>query len=162
MNRVNLNNSRKFSFHFIFILMLYLLIVVFSLMIILLGKDIYSSINNDRQANYERRVSLSYVANKIRQNDKSGMVRIESLNGENAVVITEDYDGELYETWIYYYDNAIYEMFTDAGIRFNLEDGMKVLESEGFKIEELKNNLYKFTALGNNENTELILYLQSN
>lgn len=162
MNRVSLNNSRKFSFHFIFILMLYLLIVVFSLMIIWLGKDIYTSINHDRQANYERRVSLSYVANKIRQNDKSGMVRIESLNGEKTIVITEDYDGELYETWIYFYDNAIYEMFTDAGTEFNLEDGMKVVETKGFKIEEINDDLYKFTALDSTEKTELILYLQSN
>lgn len=162
MHKIISNNSRKYSFHFVFILMLYLLIVLFSLMIILLGKNIYSSINHDRQVNYERRVSLSYVANKIRQNDKEGSIRIESLNGENAIVITEDYDGDMYETWIYFYDNTIYEMFTDAGIRFNLEDGMKVLETDGFKIEEIKNDLYRLTAIDQNEKTELILNLHSN
>lgn len=162
MNGLNSNNSRRFSFHFIFILMLYLLIAVFSLMIILLGKNIYSSINNDRQTNYEKRVALSYVANKIRQNDKKESIRIESLNGENAIVITEIYDGELYETWIYFYDNAIYEMFTDAGMEFNLDDGIKVLHTEAFKIEALKDDLYKFTALEGTEKTELILNLHSN
>lgn len=162
MHKIISNNSRKYSFHFVFILMLYLLIVIFSLMIILLGKDIYSSINHDRRVNYERRVSLSYVANKIRQNDKEESIRIESLNGENTIVITEDYDGDMYETWIYFYDNAIYEMFTDAGMEFNLEDGIKVLEIDGFKIEEIKNDLYRFTAIDQNEKTELILNLHSN
>ena len=95
-------NNRQFSFQFVFILLLFLMIVIMSLMIILLGKNIYSSINEDRTNNYEKRVSLSYVANKIRQSDKENNIKIESLHGKNAVVINEKYDDEVYETWIYY------------------------------------------------------------
>lgn len=155
-------NNRQFSFQFVFILLLFLMIVIMSLMIILLGKNIYSSINEDRTSNYEKRVSLSYVANKIRQSDKENNIKIENLHGRNAVVINEKYDDEIYETWIYYYDNAIYEMFTDAGAEFNLEDGMRIMEIENFNIEEINDNLYKFTASSNNESTELILSLYSN
>lgn len=155
-------NNRQFSFQFIFILLLFLMIVIMSLMIILLGKDIYSSINEDRTSNYEKRVSLSYVANKIRQSDKENSIKIESLHGKNAVVINEEYDDVAYETWIYYYDNAIYEMFTDSGVEFNFEDGMRIMEIESFNIEEINDNLYKFTASSNNESTELILSLYSN
>ena len=156
------NNTKQFSFQFIFIMLLFLLIVILSVMIILLGKDIYSGINKDRAINYEKRVSLSYVANKIRQNDKADSISIDSLNGENAVVIKEVYDDAIYETWIYYYDNAIYEMFTDEGIEFNLDDGMKIMDVENFNIEMLNDNLYKFTATSNEESTELILNLYSN
>lgn len=155
------NNTKQFSFQFIFIMLLFLLIVILSVMIILLGKDIYSNINKDRAVNYEKRVSLSYVANKIRQNDKADSISIDTLNGENAVVIKEVYDEANYETWIYYYDNAIYEMFTDEGIEFNLDDGMKILDVENFRIEMLNDNLYKFTATSNEESTELILNLYS-
>lgn len=155
-------DNRQFSFHLVFIILLFLMITIMSLIIILFGKDIYSSINEDRASNYEKRVSLSYVANKIRQSDKKNNVRIESLYGENAVVINEKYDDVVYETWIYFYDNAIYEMFTDEGVKFNLEDGMKVMEVESFVIEEIYENLYKFTAINNDESTELILCLYSN
>jgi hypothetical protein len=151
--------NKKFSFHLILIILLFLMIAMMSLMIILLGKDIYSSINEDRASNYEKRVSLSYVANKIRQSDKKNNVRIESLYGENAIVINEVYDDVVYETWIYFYDNSIYEIFTDEDMKFNLEDGMKVMESESFVIEEINDNLYKFTAINNDESTELILCL---
>lgn len=155
------NNTSQFSFQFIFIMLLFLLIVFLSVMIILLGNDVYSGINKDREENYQKMVSLSYVANKIRQNDKEGSVRIDSLQGKNAVVINEVYDGVEYETWIYFYNNGIYEMFTDSNMEFNLEDGMRILDVESFKIEKLKDNLYKFTASNNKEKTELILNLYS-
>lgn len=158
---INVNKTKHFTFQFIFIMFLFLLIVILSVLIILLGRDIYSTINRDRAANYDKRVSLSYVANKIRQSDKENSVRIENLNGENAVVINETYDNEDYETWIYFYDNAIYEMFTDAGREFSPDDGMKVLGVESFAIEKLKDNLYKFTAKVNEESAELVLNLYS-
>lgn len=155
------NNTKQFTFQFILIMLLFLTIVILSVMIILLGKNIYSVINEERDANYEKRVSLSYVANKIRQSDKKNSVRIESLNGKNAVVINDTYDGEVYETWIYFYDNAIYEMFTDAGSEFNPDDGMRILDVESLNIEKLKDNLYKFTVKSNEGSSELILSLYS-
>ncbi len=154
-------NNRRFSFQFIFILLLFLMLVIMSIIIILLGKDVYSTINNDRSVNYEKRVSLSYIATKIRQSDKDKAVRIDSLNNENAVVINEIYDDAAYETWIYFYNNALYEMFTDEGFEFNLEDGMKILDVDSFNIEKINDSLYKFTATANGESTELILNLYS-
>lgn len=155
-------NNKQFSFHLVFIILLFVMIATMSLMIILHGKNIYSSINEDRASNYEKRVSLSYIANKIRQSDKDKNVRIENLYGENAIVINEKYDDVVYETWLYFYNDSIYEMFTDKGVKFNLEDGMKIMEIEGFVIEEINENLYKFTAINNEESTELILCVYSN
>lgn len=156
------NNSNQFSFQFIFIMLLYLLIVILSVMIISLGKNIYDNINEDRNTNYELRVSLFYIANKIRQSDKKGTVEIKQLHGVNAVVINEVYDEEKYQTWIYFYDGAIYEMFTDEETTFDLADGMKVVEADLFNIEEISHSLYKFTAASKEEKAELSLFLYSN
>jgi hypothetical protein len=156
------DNSKQFSFQFILILLLFLMITIMSLMIILMGKDIYSSINNDRAINYEKRVSLSYVANKIRQSDRENSIEVRSLGDSKAVVIKDLYDDQVYETWIYHFDNAIYEMFTDEGVEFTPDDGMKVMEIESFNIEEMRPDLYKFTASSNNESTELIISIYSN
>lgn len=156
-----MNRQNQFSFQFIFIMLLYLIIVILSVMIISLGKNIYGSINEDRNTNYELRVSLSYIANKIRQSDKSQAIEIKKLNGANAVVINEVYDEEKYQTWIYFYDGAIYEMFTDEGSTFEFTDGMKVVEVDFFQIKKIKDDLYKFTAVSNEESTELYLSLYS-
>ncbi len=154
-------NLNKFSFQFVFIMLLFLMIVILSVMIILLGKDVYLDINCNRNSNYTKRVSLSYVSNKIRQNDENGNIRIEDVNGSNAIVITETYDTENYETWIYYYDNSIYEMFTDAGMKFNPDDGMRIMDIENFEIEKLSSDLYKFTTSESNKTSELIINLYS-
>lgn len=156
------NYSKQFSFQFIFIMMLFLIIVLLSVMIIILGKNIYENINEDRSNNYELRVSLSYIANKIRQSDKQNAVEVKKLNDDYAVVINEIYDDENYETWIYFYNNALYEILIDESSTFNLEDGMKIVDVDHFEILKIKDNLYKFTADSNEESSELVLNLYSN
>ncbi len=157
----NMDTKNQFSFQFIFVMLLYLIIVILSVMIISLGKNIYDRINKDRNTNYELRVSLSYIANKIRQSDIDKAVEITKLNGVDAVLINELFDDEKYQTWIYFYDGAIYEMFTDADTAFELSDGMKVVDADDFNIEKVRDDLYKFTAVNNEESSDLYLSLYS-
>lgn len=156
------NHSKQFSFQFIFIMMLFLIIVLLSVMIIGFGKNIYENINQDRSNNYDLRVSLSYIANKVRQGDKKNTVNIKELNNDYAVVINEVYDDARYETWIYFYDNAIYEILIDENSTFNLEDGMKIVAVDSFNILKIKDNLYKFTSTSNGKSADLVLNLYSN
>lgn len=155
-------NSKSFSFHLLFIMFLYIIIVILSVMIISLGKNIYDNINEDRNTNYELRVSLSYIANKIRQSDKKNTVEIKELHDTDALVINEVYDEEIYQTWIYFYNDGIYEMFIDENAAFELSDGMKIVETNSFKMEKVKNNLYKFTAGSNNKSSDLYITVYSN
>lgn len=155
------NNINQFSFQFVFIMIINLIIVILSVMIISLGKNIYDNINNDRNTNYDLRVSLSYIANKIRQSDKKDAVEITELNGINSVVINEVYDEEEYRTYIFFYDGAIYEMFTDRDSAFELSDGMKITDVDLFEINVIKDSLYKFTAISKEERAELYLSVYS-
>lgn len=160
MKREN-NISNQFSIQFVFIMFLFLIIVLLSVMIINLGQNIYSNINEDRTKNYEIRVSLSYIANRIRQADKENAVCIKNLNGNLAVLINETYDGLNYETWIYYYDNYLYEILIDEGESFQQSDGMKVLKVDSFNISKLKENLFKFSVEEGNSSSDLVLSLYS-
>jgi len=155
------NNINQFSFQFVFIMIINLIIVILSVMIISLGKNIYDNINNDRNTNYDLRVSLSYIANKIRQSDKKDAVEITELNGINSVVINEVYDEEEYRTYIYFYDGAIYEMFTDRDSAFDLSDGMKITDVDLFEINVIEDSLYKFAAISKEERAELYLSVYS-
>ncbi|WP_179237533.1 DUF4860 domain-containing protein [Sedimentibacter hydroxybenzoicus] len=133
-----------------------------SVMVILLGQNIYENINKDRADNYEKRVSLSYIANKVRQADKENSIRVEKSEDVQALVINEVYDEDYYETWIYYYNDGLYELFTGESIQFNPEDGMKIMNIDSFSIERLSNKLYKFTVGYDKSNTELIINVNSN
>ncbi len=143
-------------------MLLFLIIVIMSVMIILLGQNIYENINKDRADNYEKRVSISYIANKVRQADKEKSIRVENSGDVQALVIREVYGEDYYETWIYYYNGGLYELFTGENIQFNPEDGMKIMNIDSFSIERLSNKLYKFTAGYDKSNTELIINVNSN
>lgn len=159
---LNQDHNKQFSFQLIFVMLLFLIIVILSVMIILHGQNIYKNINDDRSRNFEKRVSLSYVANKLRQSDKENSVRMEDHRNIHALVISEVYDEDNYETWIYYYNNGLYELFTAEGIPFNPDDGMKIMDIDSFSIERLNDKLYKFTAGQDKHNTELIININSN
>ena len=153
--------EKQNQFPFILIMLLYLIIVILSVLIIFLGKNIYDNINEERNTNYNLRVSLSYIANKVRQSDKGGAVELRQVNGENALVLNEEYDDEEYQTWIYFYEGGIYEMLTDSGSTFELSDGMKLLDADVFNIEKVRDNLYIFYAASNERNSELYLSIYS-
>jgi hypothetical protein len=153
--------EKQNQFPFILIMLLYLIIVILSVLIIFLGKNIYDNINEERNTNYNLRVSLSYIANKLRQSDKSGSVEIKQVNGENALVLNEEYDDEQYQTWIYFYEGGIYEMFTDSENTFDLSDGMKLVDADVFNIEKDRDDLYRFYAASNEKSSELYLSIYS-
>lgn len=142
-------------------MLLYLIIVILSVMIISMGKNVYDNINNDRNTNYQLRVSLSYLANKIRQSDKQETIEIKELQGVNSIVISEIFD-EGYKTWIYFYNGSIYEMLTDDENSFELSDGMEIVDLDLFTIEEINDGLYKFVVASNGKSAGLYLSLYSN
>jgi hypothetical protein len=99
------------------------------------------------EQNYEKRVTLSYLTTKIRQND-SGNVGIEEVHGINMLAIRESF--EIMEGWsldfvtYIYYDeanNCIREIFLDAsdGMEIDsvfraLADGEEIITSHGFEF----------------------------
>lgn len=153
--------ENHFSIQFVLIMMLFLILAVLSVMIIAMGENIYAKINDDRQNNYELRVGLSYIANKIRQSDKINSVSLKDIEETPAIVIKENYDGLNYETWIYWYDGWIYEIFTDEGSVFELQDGMKIIEAVSFDMAKVSDGLYKFTLSNGADCEELVLSLYS-
>ncbi|MDD2494825.1 MAG: DUF4860 domain-containing protein [Tissierellia bacterium] len=155
------NNANHFLIPYIFILLLFLTIAIISFMMILAGKNIYKNINEDREINYCLRVSLSYVANKIRQGDKNEGIEIKNINGNNALIIKETYNDINYETWIYHYDGCLYEIFIDEGSEFEMIDGNEIIKVEGFEIVKVKDNLFKFTVKSKNIIEELSIAINS-
>ena len=119
------------------VLTLFLLLSVISVSVILAGSTVYESISHNMDQNYEKRVTLSYLTTKIRQND-CGNLSIKEINGINMLAIKEDYWGWEFVTYIYYDEaNAcIREIFLDVEdgrtIDFSITDGEEIISSRGF------------------------------
>ncbi|MCL2814947.1 MAG: DUF4860 domain-containing protein [Oscillospiraceae bacterium] len=113
----------------LFVLTLFLLLSALSVSVILAGSSVYEKISADMDENYERRVSFSYLATKIRQNDKTGSISAEQKYGADMIAIKEN---EFETTYIYYFDGYIREIFVDTGTVFELDWGEGIIKAGGF------------------------------
>ena len=143
------------------------------------GSTVYEKISNNMDDNYDRRVSFSYLATKIRQNDSGGSIYVEEKDGVKMLAIKENYDGYEYVTYIYYYDPAPDDEESDRGyireifleiesdgrtINFNLEDGDEIIKAKGFEFdfreEEGAITMSLTDCDGNEQSTKVVLRSQ--
>ena len=121
--------------HYIGGLLALLLLCVFAacvLSVLLAGAGTYRKLTARDRASYDSRTAPQYLATRIRQADRQGAVSVRAFEGRDALVLTEEIDGELYETCIYYCDGYLRELFTTAGADLAPEDGEKILPAGSF------------------------------
>jgi len=81
------------------------------------GSETQHRIVDEKNAQVDARIALSYINVKLRQNDSSGLifVRPNGVNGGNAIVIQyrDEYFPEYdYDTWIYWDRGYLYEILS--------------------------------------------------
>ena len=152
----------------LFVLTLFLLLAVLSVSVILAGSSVYEKISDNMNDNYDRRVSFSYLTTKIRQNDSDGNIYVEEKDGEQMLAIKENFWGDEYITYIYYYDGWIREIFLDVvngkTIDFELDWGDEIIKIEGFSFffnnEAGKIEMSLTDREGNTQSTKVALRSQ--
>lgn len=105
------------------------------LSVLLTGAQVYSRLNQRDQAAYNQRTGLQYLATKVRQAGQGGLVRVEDFGGEEALVIAEEAEGELYLTRIYCHQGWLWELFSAGEDEFLPGDGEKLLAARDLKLE---------------------------
>ncbi len=104
-------------------MLLFLAFVLCALFTVLIGGKVYENINRRSQENFTGSVALQYVANKVRQGDMEGAVRVRTVDDVPVLELDSRIEGGNYVTWIYWYDGSIRELFFDPADGLGLEDG---------------------------------------
>ena len=117
------------------VLLLFAVFAVCVLSVLLTGADVYRSLAARDQTGYERRTAGQYLITRLHQSDCAGAVTVEQFHGVDALVITEQYGGEAYQTRIYCHDGYLRELFTAAGADFLPSDGEKILKASGLTLQ---------------------------
>ena len=125
-------HSRKHDLSSLLVLLLFAVFAVCILSVLLTSADTYRRLSDRDQGSYDHRTAAQYIVTKIRQADRQGAVSVQSFEGQDALVLAEEIDGEPYLTRIYYHDGYIRELFTSADGEMLPEDGEKILEAAGF------------------------------
>jgi hypothetical protein len=100
-----------------------------------IGASVYQKISANLSTTYDQRTSVLYVAEKLRQNDHPNSVRVDTLDGSDALVITQQFNGENYETWLYVSDSELKEALLAPGTPASPELGQSIMPMSSMKLD---------------------------
>ena len=131
----------------VFVFFLIGLFAVASLVLTLIGLQVYRHVTDSASLNSESQMILSYIGNKVRTFDSQGDVAIETRDGLPLLSLRETLDGQLYETNIYAYQGAVWESLVPAGDAFDPENGEQLVMAQSLQYVMLTPNLMEVTVV---------------
>ena len=112
------------------------------------GEYIYSHTASVMNEDYEERIDISYVTEKIRQWDEKDSIEIGSFHGRTALIHTERINGKKYNTYLYQEKGALRELMVREGLDTTTMQGEKIVAAKDFSVIETK-QLYHIKIQGN-------------
>ena len=120
----------------LFVIALLFLFAFSAIMLIALGADVYQKNVNTMQTNYAERTAGAYLVQKVRQADVSGGVRMDTLDGHPAIVLTSSVGGRAYSTWLYIHDHMLCEQLLRAEMTPMAAAGQEILPLEDMEVRQ--------------------------
>lgn len=155
---VKFHQIREHTIDILFPLVVFFVFAASAVTVILLAANIYSNSVQGSARMYNSATALSYIQEKLHQNDVSGGVRIEELDGTKALVLEQSHEGQRYCTYIYACDGTLRELFTRQELEFDPEEGRQLLKAREFDCSWLKVGLLqiRYTDDAGNEETACV------
>ena len=120
----------------VFVFLLLGVFAVMSVLMVMLGAQLYHATVSQTEQSATERVMTSYVRTMLRGMDEKGVVSVETLETDGqsvpALVFHETYDDTEYVTQLYLWDGSLRELFTEAEYDFAPEDGEVILPLKRF------------------------------
>lgn len=160
---MNIQYKTRHMVDILFVLALFAVFALSALLLVTFGSKIYQNTVTSMNDNYTLRNSYSYVTEKIRQSDSENALSIGSINDESAIVITSEINQTFYETYLYYHDGYLKELFINKGDLPDPYAGQSILKVHSFGIEQINSSLYSFTLTDDEQHTiEFLVSQKSN
>lgn len=132
----------------VFTLALLCVFTASALFVVLIGANVYKSTVADMGENFDIRTSITYISTKIRQNDTPGGIFVAKLDDVDALVLEQNLNEQVYQTWIYHCDGELREIFSKKGNPVHVTDGQTIMSMPDLKIEETEDRMLRFTYIG--------------
>ena len=100
----------------------------------------------DRSDRLDRSTALTYIAEKVRQNDTAGSIRVGTIGDCQALVIRQG-DRIVYDTYIYCYDGSLRELMIKRELEPDPDMGRSLLPMDALELE-LEDGLLKIRCTG--------------
>ncbi len=135
---------RKHMIDLLFPIALFFVFALSALTLVLFAARVYRSTTENSSLQYTSRTGLSYISEKIHQNDGNGAITLGSFDGCDALIMEQELGEETYLTYIYANDQSLKELFIKSGVNAKAADGRTILDIQNFSIRQLSENLFRF------------------
>lgn len=141
----------------LFTFALFALFVLLSLLLVAIGANGYQDAVDAGESVGQIRTTLGYVAGKVRSGSSTAGVEVREYDGLTALVLSEVYECELYETIIYHQDGALYEAYIKASeTDFDKDFGSRLTDVAAFTVEMKADNLLQLTVTADSGETQTL------
>lgn len=163
-----LKQEKHFVVDVLFVLALFGVFTISALVLITVGADVYQHTVRDMSRNYDDRTAIAYITEKVRQSDcilsdGSYAISLGSLEQQPALILTDEWDGDAYCTYLYLYDGWLKELYIrkDADIGNNILDaGQNIIRLEALEYGQPEEKLLSVSmTLSGGETRQLSLSL---
>lgn len=141
-----MKQEKHYIVDLLFVLALFGVFAVSALALVNIGADVYRHTVTDMSTNYETRTSVSYLTEKIRQNDTNGTVSVTTLNTVPALMLCSEVDDAQYVTYLYLYEGKLKELFMREGAVLGgnpLEAGTDILSLQALTFTLVREDLLR-------------------
>ena len=137
MIRNPLNNKGYSLVELLLVMMLLLLFGITTFSLIYSGSETYQRISDNKNAESDARIALSYINVKIRQHDYTDGIEVKPFPGtsRNALVMYDHYEDADLETWIFWSNGRLYECLISEGEEPDENLSFSIVDIEDFKID---------------------------
>jgi hypothetical protein len=138
---------KRHSLDLVIVVALFCVYATCALFLCVIGAEIYRDTAETMRQDFDQRTSVLYVAEKVRQNDLAGAVRVDSVNGADALVLVEKQSGRDYEAWLFVQDRTLYEGLFAPGDPVDAKLCQPIMPMEEMTIQEFaeKNGMLSVT-----------------
>lgn len=142
-------------------LLLFLLFAAAALAVVSAGAGAYRSAAAGLQETFSVRTALSYVTQKVRHADQSGLVQLVSLEDCTALRLENSGQQAGYCTYLYYFDGALRELTCAETADAQLSAGQEIAQLDSASFQALGDGLYRFTVGLDGKTRQVLFCLHS-
>lgn len=149
------------SIEVIFALVLFLVFASGVLMTLLYGANVYTGIQKQSSTAEDRKVSIPYIATKVRHYDESGSVSVAKFGEGDAVELDESIDGKPYVTYLYVYKGKLMELFMEKDAGLDPSGGQNITDTSALRADMSGGVLTVTCEYADGKSDSIKLYIRS-
>ena len=128
--------------------------------VLLSGAKLYKNVSAVLEEQFSVNTCISYVTAKIRHYDEQGAVSVGKIGEQDALLLQEEIEGEVYLTYLYCDEGELKELFCFADMEVYPADGQSIMPLDAFSVSA-EDDMISFSCEVDGKEMKTAVCLQS-